>query len=463
LLYDRGPDHLAVFERLDNQLFDEPDNLRTALTWTQEEARAGRVEGAARAVEAAQGVNEVLIGRGLLSESRRWLEWMLAVSPEAPTRTRVKALNAAGFVAFSHGEYRTAYGLHQAAVAASRTLADERLLAMSLCYLGTAERGRGALAQAAALLEESLALCRKLEEWWGAGRALRVLSLTAQDQGDDDRALTLAEESVTLCRAHAHIADVNKGMQSLGLIAWRQGQFPRAAALCDEVLAHYVGKWSNSRWFPSASCTLGLAVWRLGEPQRAATLLGDGLRHAWEMGDREWMGVALNYLASIACEQQAYERAARLLGATATLWNELGTAPWPTSRDDHEQSVCTARAALGEQGFAAAFEQGRAMTLDAAVQDALSYAEAVPAADPAREPPTDQRSVPLTPRELDTARLLARGLTNRQIAEALVITEGTASNYVQRVLDRLGFHTRAQVAAWAVERGLHQPSADSAP
>jgi DNA-binding NarL/FixJ family response regulator len=50
--------------------------------------------------------------------------------------------------------------------------------------------------------------------------------------------------------------------------------------------------------------------------------------------------------------------------------------------------------------------------------------------------------------------LLARGLTNRQIGEALIVTEGTVENYVQRVLGKLGVNNRAQVAVWAVEHGL---------
>jgi DNA-binding NarL/FixJ family response regulator len=62
----------------------------------------------------------------------------------------------------------------------------------------------------------------------------------------------------------------------------------------------------------------------------------------------------------------------------------------------------------------------------------------------------------LTRRERDVVALLARGFTNRQIAAALVVTEGTAENYVQRVLGKVGFNNRAQVAAWAVEQGLGQ-------
>jgi DNA-binding NarL/FixJ family response regulator len=79
---------------------------------------------------------------------------------------------------------------------------------------------------------------------------------------------------------------------------------------------------------------------------------------------------------------------------------------------------------------------------------------------------TVQRAAPsgfaaLTRRERDVAVLLARGqTTNREIAAALVITEGTAANYVQRVLNRLELRTRAQVAAWAAEHQIHegQPS-----
>ena len=69
-----------------------------------------------------------------------------------------------------------------------------------------------------------------------------------------------------------------------------------------------------------------------------------------------------------------------------------------------------------------------------------------------------QSASPLTRRELEVAGLIARGLTDRQIAEDLVITTGTASNHVVHILDKLGFRSRAQVAAWAVEHGLLRAS-----
>jgi non-specific serine/threonine protein kinase len=62
-------------------------------------------------------------------------------------------------------------------------------------------------------------------------------------------------------------------------------------------------------------------------------------------------------------------------------------------------------------------------------------------------------------REQEVAALIARGMTNRQIAAELVITEGTAANHVKHILARLGVDSRVHVAAWAVERGMHLSSA----
>jgi DNA-binding CsgD family transcriptional regulator len=59
------------------------------------------------------------------------------------------------------------------------------------------------------------------------------------------------------------------------------------------------------------------------------------------------------------------------------------------------------------------------------------------------------RRAALSPREAEVARLVAEGLTNRQIAERLVISQRTAQNHVQHILTKLGFTTRSQIAAWS--------------
>jgi pimeloyl-ACP methyl ester carboxylesterase/DNA-binding NarL/FixJ family response regulator len=79
-----------------------------------------------------------------------------------------------------------------------------------------------------------------------------------------------------------------------------------------------------------------------------------------------------------------------------------------------------------------------------------------PAAQSADEvqPSQAQPASSLTTRERDVALLIARGFTNRQIGEQLVITPATAERHVLNIFNKLGFHSRSQVAAWVVEQGL---------
>jgi signal transduction histidine kinase/DNA-binding CsgD family transcriptional regulator len=60
----------------------------------------------------------------------------------------------------------------------------------------------------------------------------------------------------------------------------------------------------------------------------------------------------------------------------------------------------------------------------------------------------------LTVRQREIAALVARGYTNQQIATEMVITPGTAANHVQQILGRVGLGSRAELAAWASQRGI---------
>jgi non-specific serine/threonine protein kinase len=122
----------------------------------------------------------------------------------------------------------------------------------------------------------------------------------------------------------------------------------------------------------------------------------------------------------------------------------------------YERPVDGVRHALGEARFAAAMAEGRRMSVEQAIP-AVLRAGPTPAAIARPSFPPDRRSAdPLTPRELQVAALVARGLTDREIGEALVITAGTVGQHVVHILDKLGLRSRAQVAAWVAERGLHQ-------
>jgi DNA-binding NarL/FixJ family response regulator len=120
----------------------------------------------------------------------------------------------------------------------------------------------------------------------------------------------------------------------------------------------------------------------------------------------------------------------------------------PTSHAQLERWLARARAALGEQAAAAAFAAGAALDPEQAIAEAL-------ADDPARVRRSDPSGAELlTPREREVAALVAEGLSTRQTAERLVITVATTRVHVERILAKLGLHSRAQLAAWAVQHGL---------
>lgn len=98
----------------------------------------------------------------------------------------------------------------------------------------------------------------------------------------------------------------------------------------------------------------------------------------------------------------------------------------------------------------------RAMKMQPALERALSLSSRV-ASPPAGEPLTGSAADPLTAREREVARLLAEGLRNREIAQKLVLTDGTVEVHVKRILSKLGFRSRSQVAVWAERRLSAQP------
>jgi DNA-binding NarL/FixJ family response regulator len=120
-------------------------------------------------------------------------------------------------------------------------------------------------------------------------------------------------------------------------------------------------------------------------------------------------------------------------------------SPFVRSLSDYEGNLAVARAGLGEQSFTAAWSQGSAMTLEQAIEYALSREERdLPV--PEQRPPADEPTEALTPREREIALLVARGLTNRRIAEELVLSEHTVATHVRKILKKLGLRSRAQIS-----------------
>ena len=133
-----------------------------------------------------------------------------------------------------------------------------------------------------------------------------------------------------------------------------------------------------------------------------------------------------------------------LLGAAAGLLRSIGTTldSHQPLAGHHRDCERQARQVLGETAFQAACRRGRELP----AADALAYALQQPPAKPPAPAVSD--GAPLTPREMQVARLVAGGRSNKEIAADLVISQRTAEGHVEHILTKLGFTSRAQVAAW---------------
>jgi non-specific serine/threonine protein kinase len=127
----------------------------------------------------------------------------------------------------------------------------------------------------------------------------------------------------------------------------------------------------------------------------------------------------------------------------------------PVDQPEYEGHLAALDAALGAEAFAAAWAEGRAMTLEAAVADALSMPEPPSLVEPPRPAQGAKKEFAgLSAREREVAALIAQGKSNREIAEAMTVGVKTVETYVTRILNRLGFDSRVQIAVWAKDKGL---------
>jgi DNA-binding CsgD family transcriptional regulator len=188
---------------------------------------------------------------------------------------------------------------------------------------------------------------------------------------------------------------------------------------------------------------LGSAALMSGEVERTTSLYREGLRIAQTIDDRIAQMLLLVGLAFVAGSAGQARLAAQLLGAAETLRSDTGSgiiatlAPFAAMADE------SARTSLGADGYAAAIAEGRRLSRDAALTLALGtrVSGAAPSADVSA-------ASPLGRREADVARLVADGLSNKQIGARLFISERTVESHVRNILNKLGFSTRAQIAAW---------------
>jgi non-specific serine/threonine protein kinase len=380
------------------QLDREYANMRAALSWSVSEAAEP-----ALGLSLAGSLGHYWYTRADRAEGRGWLKRALAQNGEL-TKDGVWALLWAGGLAHGQTDYDEASRLVSQALEVFKRLGDQRGIGWGFSFLGHIARARAELPLAATCLELAIAAFRETAEEVSVILPLAALGFTVSALGDQARASELLEESVGLARKTGSAGRLAIASIYFGQVLFAQGDTRRAATAFKEAL-NVFREW-NSAW-GMAECFEGLAV--------VAALEGNA------------------------------DRAARLLGAAARLRESIGAPVHPVDRADHERAVAASQAALGAEAYAAAWQAGRTMSVEEAIERTVA----------GRELPVVQETqsfAPLTRREREVAVLIARGQSNRQIAEELVIAERTVANHVENIFNKLGFRSRTQVATWITER-----------
>jgi DNA-binding CsgD family transcriptional regulator len=192
---------------------------------------------------------------------------------------------------------------------------------------------------------------------------------------------------------------------------------------------------------------LGHALVGLGEWARARESLAEGLRINQAIGHEAYVAHCLEGIGALNAKADGKASiAARLWGAAETLRGAVGAPLWPTDRARLAPFVAKATTQLGAAGFAAAWAAGGALDLDAAIAEALAAPDRAPEQEPA--------TASLSGREVEVLRLIAAGMTDREIAAALFVSHRTAQNHAARIFQKLGVRGRAQAVAAAIAGDL---------
>ena len=344
---------------------------------------------------------------GLLSEGRWWLDRLLAIGP-APTSSRARGLWAVGALALLQGDVSAARVALSESSHLAEQIGDATSNAYAQLFSGHVAQIEGRLDAAVRLLEGAADRLMELEDPLGVAVTLIRLTSAASAAGDGDRAIRLGLTLSELCTEHSATLLAPSAHAMLALEYWRQSDVPTAIAEAKVAAREY---WANE------------------------DLLG--------------VALAMEVLAWAAADRGDARRAVQLMGVLDAVWRSAG-APlfgYPHLIRHRDECLSKCRRLLGDEAFTRAWQDSGQLGLEQLVEQALG-----PRPDDNRPRATDAWS-PLTRREREVARLVGIGMTNRAIADALVISQRTAEAHVEHVLVKLGFTSRSQIAAWVVARG----------
>jgi predicted ATPase/DNA-binding CsgD family transcriptional regulator len=399
------------------RLEPEEGNFRQALEWARTSGCQDAVEEGLRLVGALAWYWYL---HGYPQEAREWFDALLGPASDDDvladghgTRAavlRAKVLNAAGFWATDQGEYQLGSTFHERALAVWRQGRDIPGLVASLHGVGD----------------------------------------TALWLGNVELAERSYNEGLALGRTDGTPIDIALFAFHLGQLSWLVNRLDAAERYADEALA--VAREAGSTTWPSyARFVLASVAHERGDVERAGGLYRDAIALAWKHHDRLGVRVALPGLAALAGLEGDAVRAVVLAGAASALEESAGIWAFPPIRQRHERWQQAAERGLDADRRAAAWEEGRGLSIEETVARALE-----PPAKGGGRDLTD----PLSPREREVLELLALGRSNREIADVLFLTEHTIKYHVASLFNKLGATKRAEAVTRAIANGMISPPRD---
>ncbi len=366
----RGPEQKLWLKRIDT----EQDNLRAVLLWSFTKGEE---------IEIGLRLLAVLclfwLGLGHADEGRAWAEKMLA-RPETAKHEllRAKILNGAGLLAWAQSDSKYALTVLEESLALFRKLGNKEGYASVLNHLGQATQLQGNLEKATAYYNESLKLFRELgPEWdWNVAWILSNLGQAAQLEGDQSRAKTFCEESLALFRSVGDMRGSTWSLYHLGELAESQGNHKKAINLFTESLGlfqslEYAGGIAWSLYH------LGHLMQVQREKKSATAYFSESLRLFRSLIDPWGSGWCLVGLANDASLRKEFERAAELYGAAEILLRNFAERQPPAGdRADYDYYLAMTRANLNPQAFRKAWDRGQALSSSQAIKDALEESAA---------------------------------------------------------------------------------------
>jgi non-specific serine/threonine protein kinase len=392
-----GPHQKDLLE----QMRSEHSNIRTALETSFEDHTL--------VLSGLQMVSDLWffwIATGQANEARRWLELGLHHALD-PGPDRVRAIEACAYLAIMQEDF----------VAARVMLADAN------------------------------ELVARQDDAENTARATQLAGTLTMFEGNPAGAKLLLEQALSEHRTNQDMSGLLDTSFSLAVIEAIQGNLDSAEALCLDAIT--ICDTHREYWFKSyILCVLGFVELRRGNADDSTVRVQEALRLGQLLGEVWVIACCFEILAWASVSGGDARHAARLLGAAEAIWERTGK-PFFGFHDlanYHETSVATLRERLGEQNLKLATAQGASMALDESVR----YAR-LGTATSHSDSEQPQTLPSLTKRETEVAGLVAQGLTNKEIAARLVISQRTAEAHIERILSKLGFTSRSQVAAWVVQ------------